>query len=473
MFQSRCSRSSDRSGFTRRELLQAGALSALGGLALPPGLRAAETVRPAVATGKAKSVIVLYLHGGAPTQDMYDMKPQAPVEVRGEFNPIATSVPGIQICEHLPRTAKWMHRSALVRSVNHKAGCHNEIPSYTGYEDPRGPEMAGDNLPPSMGSVCEFLKPAGVTTPAYVYLPNPLGYIGETGPGAGFLGRRYSPLMTSCPPTLDEGVNIKDRANPPPLRGIPKIRDSQLPADVTAARLGERRSLRTQLESRLGPELPNVAQYDRFRDRAYDVLVSPELKSCFNPELIDGRVKERYGNTLFGNSTFLATKLVAAGVKFVNVTWTWYNSAIPGLQDFGWDTHEHNFPILKYYLPQVDLAYGSLLEDLDATGLLDETLVVLMSDFGRTPGMNKTAGRDHWTFCYSVLFAGAGIRGGTVYGASDKHAAIPVDNPVRPADVCATIYQCLGIDPDTVIYDRSDRPHKIAQGGEAIRGILS
>ena len=474
MFDDRCSRAVERGGFTRRELLQAGALSALGGLALPGIVKGADGVR-ATKSAKAKRVILLYLHGGAPTQDMYDLKPQAPLEVRGEFNPIATSVPGIQICEHLPRTAKWMHRAALVRSVNHKAGCHNEIPSYTGFEDPRGAEMAADNLPPSMGSVCEFLKPAGSTTPAYVYLPNPLAYQGETGPGAGFLGRRYNPLQTGCPPTVDDGANVKDRANPPPLRGFPRIRDSQLPAEMTLDRLASRKSLRAELETRLGTgaNLANVAQYDRFRDRAFDVLVSPELKTCFDPALIDDRVKERYGNTLFGNSTFLATKLAVAGVQFINVTWTWYNTAITGLQDFGWDTHEHNFSILRYFLPQLDLAYGSLLEDLEATGLLEETLVVIMSDFGRTPGVNKTAGRDHWSYCYSVLFAGAGIRGGTVYGASDKQAAFPADNPVRPADVCATIYECLGIDPETIVYDRSNRPHTIAQGGQPIRGILS
>ncbi len=461
---------------SRRRALTLGSLSLFSCMTLPNLLRATEANGAERRGGKAKSVIMLYLHGGAPTQDMFDMKPTAPVEVRGEFKPIDTNVPGIQICEHLPRMAKWMHRAALIRSVYHQAGCHNEIPSFTGYEPPAANTQAPpDNLPPSMGSVCEFLKAEDDRRPAYVHLPSPLGYngVGESGPGAGFLGRRYDPLLTNATPLIPEGADIKNRAHPPLIGGIPRVSDSQLIEGLTLDRLGRRKSLLADLKAGTGRPAVDGAGFDRFQERAFDLLTSPVLRACFDPALIDQRVQERYGNTLFGNSAFIAGKLVETGVRFVNVIWTWYNAAIAGLQDFGWDTHEHNFTILSHYLPHLDLVYSSLMEDLEQSGLLDETLVVLTSDFGRTPGVNRTAGRDHWTHCYSTILAGAGIRGGTIHGASDKHAALPVDCPVRPADICATIYQCLGIDPDMPVYDRVNRPYKIAQGGEPISAVLA
>ena len=462
---------------SRRQALAVGGLSLFGGMNLPDLLRAESRAASQRRQGKAKSVILLYLHGGAPTQDMFDMKPAAPVEVRGEFKPIATNVPGVDICELLPRMARWMHRSALVRGVNHRAGCHNEIPSFTGYEPPpANAQDPPDNLPPSMGSVCEYLKPQDDQRAAYVHLPVPLGYtgVGESGPGAGFLGRRYDPLLTSATQTVDEGADVKNRAHPPQIRGVPRLADSQLIDGLTPDRLSRRRSLLEVLDA--GPARhaaeAETAGFDRFQERAFDLLTSPDLKARFDPALIDQRVKQRYGDTLFGNSAFIAGKLVETGVRFVNVIWTWYNLAIAGLQDFGWDTHEHNFATLGHFLPHLDLVYSSLMEDLEQSGLLDETLVVLTSDFGRTPGVNRTAGRDHWTHCYSTILAGAGIRGGTIHGASDKHAALPIDCPVRPADICATIYRCLGIDPDMLVYDRLNRPHKIAQGGEPIGAVL-
>jgi len=418
---------------------------------------------------------MLYLHGGAPTQDMFDMKPTGPLESRGEFHPIATNVPGIEICEHLPKMARWMDRAAVLRGVHHRAGCHNEIPSFTGYESPLGMQELNDqHLPPSMGSVCEYLKPPEDRLPAYVSLPNPLGYVGDTGPGAGFLGHRYAPLQTTAQPEFDPGADLKNRPNPVLVRGIPRINDSRLIDGMTLDRLRTRQALLARLDvNAAGRQSSDAAKFDQFQRWGFDVLTSHQLQSCFDPALFDQSVKERYGNTLFGNSAFIASKLVQQGVKFVNVIWTWYFQLIAGLQDFGWDTHEHNFSILRRYLPHVDQVYSSLMEDLERTGLLDETLVVLTSDFGRTPNVNQGAGRDHWTHCYSTILAGAGIRGGTVFGSSDKQAAVPVDGPVSPADICATIYECLGIDPDLTIHDRLNRPHRIAQGGEPIRAILA
>jgi len=458
---------------SRRELLRQQAAAALGAglVAAAPGAARAAT---SSSSGQAKSVIFLYLHGGAPSQDMFDMKPKAPREIRGEFSPIATNVPGIQICELLPGMARWMHRSAILRAVHHKAGCHNEIPSFTGYESPSGMQELNEvGLPPSMGSVCEYFKPAGQTIPAYVMLPNPLNVVGETGPGPGFLGQRYAPLQARAKPEFDSGAVLNQRPNPPVIRGIPRLEDSQLRDGITPGRLHGRRDLLQRITSQFPNQHEPLSQFRGFQNQAYEVLTTPQLRECFDPQLIDARVKERYGNTLFGNSAFIATKLVAAGVKFVNVIWTWYYGAYPGVADYGWDTHEHNFSILRHYLPQVDRVYSALMEDLEQTGKLDETLVVLTTDFGRTPGVNATAGRDHWMHCYSTVLAGAGIRGGTVYGESDGHAAWPVDGAVRPADICATIYDQLGIDPDTIVHDRLNRPHKIAQGGEPIRKIIT
>jgi len=424
-----------------------------------------------VEAGRAKSVIFLFLHGGAPTQDMFDMKPKAPREVRGEFSPIATNVPGIEICEHLPRMAQWMDRAAILRAVHHRAGCHNEIPAFSGYESPSGMQELNDqHLPPSMGAVCEFLKPKDQTLPAYVTMPNPLGGLGETGPSAGFLGYRYAPLEASAKPVFDVGAVLGQRDNPPVVRGIPQVQDSRLIDGITSGRLSDRRQLLTRLSP--GGTGPVQAQFGQFQDLAFDVLTAPALRDCFDPRHLDSQTRARYGNTLFGNSTNIATRLVQAGVQFINVIWTWYYGILPGVADYGWDTHEHNFAILRHYLPQVDLAFSSLMEDLERSGQLDETLVVLTSDFGRTPGVNATAGRDHWMHCYSTILAGAGIRGGMVYGASDASAAWPLDGAVRPADICATIYHCLGIDPDTIITDRLGRPHKIAQGGEPIAAVL-
>ncbi|MFM7056956.1 MAG: DUF1501 domain-containing protein [Planctomycetota bacterium] len=459
----------NRRDLLRQQLALASSAASAGFL---PKLRTQPQPEGSSRPGKAKSVIFLYLHGGAPSQDMFDLKPKAPREIRGEFNPIATNVPGIEICEHLPGMARWMHRSAILRAVHHKAGCHNEIPSFTGYESPSGMQELDDRgLPPSMGAVCEFLKPESQRLPAYVSLPNPLNVQGETGPGPGFLGRRYAPLESRATPEFDSGAVLNQRSSPPVIRGIPRLEDSQLIEGVNSNRLALRKQL--LLPQSANPASRNQAEFTQFQEMAFDVLTAPQLRECFDPRLIDAGVRNRYGNTLFGNSAYLATKLVAAGVKFINVIWTWYYGAFPGVADYGWDTHEHNFSILRSYLPQVDQVYSSLLQDLEQSGLLDETLVVLTTDFGRTPGVNATAGRDHWMHCYSTVLAGAGIRGGTVHGTSDSSAAWPVDGAVRPADICATIYELLGINPDLYVHDQLNRPHKIAQGGEPIWQILT
>jgi len=466
-------------GLTRRETLQAGALAMLGGLNLPTLLRAEERRRAIDPDRprKAKSVILLYLLGGAPTQDMFDMKPAAPVEVRGEFKPIATSAPGVQICEHLPRMAKWMHRTAIVRSVNHKAGCHNTLPSFTGYEVVVPDNTTTkDTYPPSMGSVCEYLRRKQADLPAYVYLPCYLGWgqaIRRAGPYAGFLGHRYDPLFTECTPYLDKDAPKETPGHPQVCRGLPRLPDSKLGEGITIDRLNSRRSLLQQFDEQHRIAESQLDHFDRVQQKAFDVLTSPKVKAAFDLDREETRLIDRYGRTLFGNSVLIGRRLVEAGVQFVTATWDIYWDRF-SLQYDGWDTHTRNFAVLRdYNLPYFDLAYSALLEDLNNRGLLDETLVVVLSEMGRTPKVNGNAGRDHWTFCYSIAMAGAGIKGGAICGASDSHAAYVKDRPVSTADVCATIYECLGIDPEMTVPDHSGKPVPIAHGGEPIREILA
>ncbi|MBI1918625.1 MAG: DUF1501 domain-containing protein [Planctomycetes bacterium] len=471
-------------GLTRRETLKAGALSLLSGFTLPNLLQAEEARSREARPGKAKSVILLYLLGGAATQDMIDLKPSAPAEIRGEFKPIATKVPGIQVCEHLPRMAKWMHRIGLVRSLNHKAGCHNCLPSYTGCEEPQPDQHPRDTHPPSIGSVCEYLKASrgghspGGDLPAYVYMPCWLGWgqaFRRGGPYAGFLGKRFDPLITECNPHSAPGDPIPVPGRPNVVRGMPILPESTLATGLTVDRLDSRRTLLQQLDEQMrrAEAQPAVGSFDRVRQRAFDLLTSAKVRSAFDLKSEDPRLLDRYGRTLFGHSTVIARRLVEAGVRFVNVTWDLFWDRLKVDYD-AWDTHSRNFWILRQNkLPHFDQTYTALLEDLDRRGLLDETLVVVMSEMGRTPRVNGAAGRDHWTFCYGMWFAGAGIKGGSVCGASDAQAAYVKDRPVSTADVCATIYQCLGIDPDLTVPDRSGRPHPVANGGHPIREVLA
>jgi len=468
-------------GLTRRETLQAGALSMLGGFGLPELLKAQERRAGSVSDrrrpGRAKNVILLYLLGGAATQDMIDLKPNAPSEIRGEFSPIATNVTGIRIGEHLPRMSKWMHKIALVRSLVHRAGCHNTLPSYTGLEQLLDNTNTRDTYPPSMGSVCEWLRQGQRELPDYVYMPCYLGWgqaIRRPGPYAGFLGQRYDPLYTECQPYRAPGSPTPAPGRPVTVLGEPTLPDSTLATGLTIDRLNRRRTLMDQIDDQLRNEAPQrtVDQFDRTQRRAFNLLTSTEVRRAFDVNQEDPRLRERYGRTLFGNCSLIARRLVERDVRFVNVTWDLFWDRVPINYD-AWDTHTRNFQILKEVnLPEFDQTYTALIEDLEMRGLLDETLVVVMSEMGRTPRINGNAGRDHWTYCYGMWFAGAGICGGTVVGESDGQAAYVKDRPISPADVCATIYECLGIDADQMVPDRSGRPHAAYQGGRPIREIL-
>jgi hypothetical protein len=379
--------------------------------------------------------------------------------------------------------ARWMHKAAVVRSTYHKGGCHNNLPMYTGYDVPPPDDAPRPTDPPSMGSVCLYYeqqvlgRPPG-ELPRYVYLPCPLGW-GEArrkpGPGGGSLGQRYDPLYTECSAYVDHPMEKSDDMQV--VRGEPFFKDLDLPKEMTLDRLADRRSLLRQLDDqvRRAEALPAAKDYTGKQRVAFDLLTSARVREAFALDQEPERLRERYGRSLFSQSTLLARRLLEWGVRFVNVSWDNFRERFqypPSNQV--WDTHERNFSILKdNHLPQLDRTYSALMEDLECRGLLEETLVVLMGEMGRTPQVNAQGGRDHWTFCYSVVLAGAGIRGGSVYGASDAHAAYIKDKPAHIRDICATIYHCLGIDPLMPVYDHGGRPIPVAQGGQPLTDILA
>jgi hypothetical protein len=298
--------------------------------------------------------------------------------------------------------------------------------------------------------------------------------IRRPGPYAGFLGQRYEPLFTECQPNADPGSNPRP-GYPETVRGEPRLPQSNLSEGMTIDRLDRRRSLVQQLDAQMRQTdaQPSLSNFGRSRQRAFDLMTSSRVRSAFDLSHEDPRLRDRYGRTLFGSSSLIARRLVENGVRFVNVTWDLFWDRVRINYD-AWDTHTRNFHILRdHNLPQFDQTYAALLEDLQARGLLDETLVVVMSEMGRTPRVNGNGGRDHWTFCYGMFMAGAGIRGGSVVGESDAQAAYVKDRPISTADVCATIYECLGIDPDMTVPDRSGRPVPISHGGRPIREILA
>jgi hypothetical protein len=468
----------NRAVATRRETLGIGALSLLSSLFPAPALLALEGSpardrRPA----RARSAVLIYLQGGPPTQDMFDLKPDAPQGIRSEFKPIETSAPGVEVCELLPMTARWMHATAVVRSVYHNGGCHKNLPMYTGYDVNLPDEEFRDTDPPSMGSVCAYLergRPGAL--PPYVYLPCGLGW-GEArkkaGPHGGFLGRAYDPFCTECTAYVDHPPD--DIWSPQVVRGEPNLGMTGLPEAVTFNRLNGRRRLVEAIDQqfvRLVGE-GGMAGYPKHERLAFEMLASPRVREAFDLSREDPRLRDRYGRTLFGSTALLARRLVERGVRFVNVSWDNYSKRFE-VSKAAWDTHERNFPMLREtLLPNFDQTYSAFLADLDARGLLDETLVVTMGEMGRTPKVNAKGGRDHWTYCYSVLLAGAGIKGGTVHGASDAHAAFIKDNPVHIREICATIYHLLGIDPEMPVHDRGGRPIPIAHGGHPIQAILA
>jgi hypothetical protein len=416
---------------TRRQLIQAGGIGVLG-LGLPRLLQA----RPA----RQKSCIFLVQYGGCSHLDSFDLKPDAPLEVRGPFKPIATNVPGLRVCEHLPRLANLADRFAIVRSMSHgnpghDGGMHVAM---TGHSNPKAET-------PYFGSVLAKLQPATRNVPSYVWLQNLAGDVQPRYLTGGFLGPAYSPLRV--------GTDLDNPSAP----GF-QMKAFDPPADVPTTRLRERESLLNQVE-RSTRSPASSGDLKPHRERAVDLLTGSEAREAFNLHREPARLRDRYGRHPLGQNLLMARRLIEAGTRLVSVTaWT----GLPPGEKFRnvqtWDMHGNGPGLgsifgngafgLGWALPRVDEAVSALLLDLEDRGMLDDTLVVMVGEFGRAPRV-AGEGRDHWPACYSALLAGGGIRGGFVYGASEKTAAYVKDNPVSPEDFGATLFHALGVAPET------------------------
>ena len=462
---------------TRRAALQAGSIGLLGlGLAELSALRGLAA--PAQSVPK-KSVIFIFLTGGLSHQDSFDLKPDAPDSVRGEFHPIATRTPGVQICEHLPLLAQRSDRYALVRSVGtedsgHEIACHMLL---TGRLD-LPPGFNVNNAPspnewPSIPSQLTYLTRGRNNLPPAVVLPQPsVNEVGRVRPGqyAGRLGPRWEAWHLqvaskcalgngACPNCFrhdeDDFRHAADTVFETPRLALP---------DGGSLRLNDRLGLLRQVEDQQR-ELERTAEgerSDRHRRQAVSVLADPKVRSAFDVEKADPKTLERYGKDKFGLSLLMAYRLVKAGVGLVQVNLG---------KNSSWDTHRRNFLNLKRnLLPYTDRAVSALLDDLHASGLLDSTLVVMTGEFGRTPKINKDAGRDHWGPVMTVLLAGGGVRGGTVIGSTDKIAAYPTSDRQTPENLAATIYQTLGIPRQALWHDVDGRPYELYRG-ESIPGL--
>jgi hypothetical protein len=445
---------------SRRALLQVGASSVFG-LSLPQ-LFGAEQSSKTIAP-KADACIVIYLNGGPSHLDMWDMKPDAPDNIRGPFKSIASSLTGVPVCEHLPQLGKWLNQATLVRSMNHTVNNAHALAVYTaltGHDKGDGTRAVG-HAPddhPSPGAVLARLRPVPPTCISHVALPYKTkeGVGGPPQPGfyGGLIGANYDPLWV---------LNDPSAAN----FGVPEL---TLSPEVTAERLGERGRLLSELNARVAEKDTRGAldAMNGFQQRALDVLSSSQTQRAFKIEEEPAPVRDAYGRNIYGQSVLLARRLIEAGTRVVTVSWAPDANAT-------WDTHGSNFKKLKEtLLPQLDAAYGSLMTDLKDRGRLERTLVVVSGDFGRTPKINNNdGGRDHWNYCYTIMLAGGGIKPGYVFGASDRTGAFPADRPVSPGDVLATMYQLLGIDYSDSVYDRTNRPHRIVPKGDCIDDLIA
>jgi hypothetical protein len=451
----------------RREFLRAGGLS-LFGLGLPHLL---EARAGAGRVPRAKSCILLFMWGGPAQQDTWDMKPDAPVEFRGEFRPIATSVPGLQICEHLPRLARRADKLALIRAMTHNDVDHTSATHFllTGKPAPRGP--LSDDWPSYGAMLSRLGRGRGPLPPFVSMMPVvPHGaprFVEQShGQGAGWLGPVYNPMR------IDGDGSKPDY----------QVGEFALAADLTALRSGGRQQLLHSLEQQIRSlerrteltpfyyQAEVQAMHGHYR-RAFSLLARPEVSRAFDLTRETRSLRERYGMNVHGQSVLQARRLIEAGVPMVTVFWP--NDGITNVSVY-WDTHNRNFIDLKERLcPVTDLAFSALLDDLEQRGLLDETLVIWTGEMGRTPRVGQSVvggagagrdGRDHWGKVFTTVLAGGGIRGGVVYGASDRYAAEPASNPTPPADLAATVYTCLGVDPRMEVRDRLDRPMVLCDG---------
>ena len=456
-------------GLSRRALLKATCGFALGG-SLASAKSQAASAQPA--RGRVRSVILIDLFGGPSHLDMFDPKPDAPAEIRGEFASIATSLPGVLVSEHLPRVSQWMDRTCLIRTVSHPYNSHNPygvMTGYTGGQDQRDYYSSPTNHP-SMGSVCHYAGLTRPDVPPYVVLPAYPGYsqgLRRAGPYGGYLGSQYNPLFSTCDPTFTRNVGPSDFYDPT-LRPMGDPVLPSLESTVTLDALDRRRSLLEQvnheaarLDSSRSVEMMGVRQR-----QAFDLLMNARTRSAFDLAREPTALRERYGRDLFGSSALLARRLVEAGVTFITI-----HTESRG--NGHWDTHSNNFNMLRgWLLPYLDRVLDTLFEDLHQRGLWSQTLVMVTGDMGRTPRINANAGRDHWPQCGFCLFAGGGVRQGHVHGRSDRGGGYPIECTQTPGDLCATVYHLLGLDAHMMVPDQTGRPTHVAHGGEPIRGIM-
>ena len=410
--------------------------------------------------GKAKSCIILFAWGGMSHLETWDPKPEGPKEIRGSFDTISTATPGIHIGEHMPYLAKQTNKLAIVRSMHHGSSAHGKAMywNFTGHKPPQSDTAA--NLPPSSSdwpsllSVISKFKSAPPGLPSSIRIPYPLVDNGtlQAGEYGGWLGSSYNPIVIRTPKGKEFGGVSRDL-------GASRIDPKEaIDRKVLSSRLG----LLGHLDQFQGIG-NSVTDMDYFRNLATDMLMSPNVRNAFDLDLESQATKDKFGNHICGQSMLLARRLVQAEVPIVTVACS--AGDLNGSAGDHWDTHADNFNRIKNtMLPAFDRPAAALLDDLDERGMLDETLVVFLTEFGRTPKINKNAGRDHYPSCYSVAFAGAGIQGGQVYGKSDKSGSEPAENACGPADLHATIFEAFGINHKTTITDRLGRPFPISDG---------
>jgi len=448
---------------SRRHVLKVGGMGALG-LNMQTLLRAADAKQTQKLIAKAKSVIFLFQWGGPSHVDMFDMKPEAPANIRGPYKPIKSSANGIWVSEKLEKTAKIMDKVTLIRSMTHTMNNHNSAGYYalTGSAPATDDQRLRDSIDlfPAYGSVVDKLaplsgEPSGGELPTSVAFPHVISDGSRTpGQHASFLGKVHDPLFVGNDPNA-------------PDFSLPQL---SLPSNLSMDRLERRRHLQQLIDqqSRLLDYSGEARGLDSYYEKALTMLSSPRVRQAFDISKEPKVMRDAYGRSTYGQSCLLARRLVEAGVKFVTV---YFSNSIGGRSktDGGWDTHGFDntrmFPIVEaYHLPRTEETLPTLLEDLDQRGLLDTTLVIWMGEFGRTPKINGNQSRDHWPQCYTTLLAGGGVKQGYVYGESDKHGMHPAANPVKPDDLAATVYHLLGIPHETEVHDAEGRPLAITRG---------
>jgi hypothetical protein len=494
-------------GLTRRDLLHVGSLG-LAGLGLAELGRVAATAatppHPPAAPGRfgqAKACILLFLYGSPSQLETFDPKPDAPELIRGELRSIPSNVPGLDLCERLPKLARVMDKVTVIRSVSHPYPIHGVAYATTGVNQITIPMELNPRDPshwPFVGSVVDFADaarhgraggsrgevPRNLVLP-WAFSSRRVGEVARAGPYGGFLGQAWDP--TACEfvgrgtRTAKKTLNEQTWEDVEPYRGITpesrfrlgEVGEMGAEPGLTLDRLDRRRTLLDQLEEarRSLDASATLSGIDRHRALAYTLFGSERFRRAFDLGAESPATREAYGMTLFGQAALTARRLVEAGGRFLTVFWDEY-----GLAGTGWDTHWDHFPRMKdELLPGLDQTLSALLTDLDARGLLDSTLVVCLSEHGRTPKLDtrRGGGRDHWSRCYSVLLAGGGVGRGRVVGRSDRIASDPVERKVSPKDVLATVYHLLGVDRSTTLFDRQGRPMPLLPEGEVIPEVIA